>query len=333
MAKKFSIIIPNWNGINHLGECLDAIDSQTFRDFEVILVDNGSIDGSPEFVRNNHPSVRIVKLCENLGFAAGVNAGIRSAQGEYICLLNNDTETDQHWLENLSVAIRDYPEVWIFASKLLKYYDRGVIDSAGDDYDLWLGPYKIGENQPTEAYTERRFIFGPCGGGGCYRRELFARVGFFDEDFFAYFEDVDLSFRANWRGFRSLFVPEAVIYHKVAATSGGDSLNRERFEIMRRRNYLLLLAKNYPASFLASYLPFILLAHFCKLLLNILRGRWRVAIKTQCEIAQKLPVMMEKRRAVMAGRSISNREMRARCSQKYGSMMGFFKGKLKRVTA
>lgn len=324
----FSVIIPNWNGRHHLAGCFDSLARQAFRDFEVILVDNASTDGSAGFVRGHFPDAGIVELHKNAGFAGGVNAGIRAAKGEYIVLLNNDTEAEPHWLEKIALAIREHPDVWIFASKLLNYYDRDIVDSAGDALDLSLGPYKIGEYEPSENHREQRFIFGACGGGGCYKRDLFDRIGLFDEDFFAYFEDIDLSFRANWAGFRCLSVPGAVVYHKVAATSGADTRSRDRFDMMRRRNYLFMIVKNYPLPFLVCHGPFICAAHFLKFILNLCRGRFRVALMTQWEIAKGLPRMVAKRRAIMAGRRITNAEMKSRCAPKYGGWRGFFRKKL-----
>jgi len=292
------------------------------------MIDNGSSDGSVEFVHCFFPHVRTVALYTNSGFAAGVNRGINAACGKFLVLLNNDTNTEAHWLENLVQAIHEYPDIWIFASKLLNYYDRNIIDSAGDALDLTLGPYKIGEFQQSESDQDRRFIFGACGGGGCYKRELFDRIGLFDEDFFAYFEDVDLSFRANWAGYRCLSVPDAVIYHKVAATSGASSANRDRFDIMRRRNYLFLIIKNYPLPFLVQHLPFILTSHSLKFLLNLCRGRFQVAFLTQWEILKGLPKMLNKRRAIMAARRIGNAEMKSLCVPKYGGWWGFVRKKM-----
>jgi GT2 family glycosyltransferase len=325
---QFSVIIPNWNGKHHLEECLDSLCKQAFDNFETVLVDNGSNDGSVEFVCSKFPKVRIVALTENIGFAAGVNRGIEAAHGDYIVLLNNDTEVEQHWLESLALAMRANSDVWIFASKLLNYYDRKIIDSAGDALDLSLGPYKLGEFNLSEICRERCFIFGACGGGGCYKRELFDRIGLLDEDFFAYFEDVDLSFRANWAGFRCLSVPDAVIYHKVAATSGTSTSSKDRFDIMRRRNYLFLIIKNYPFTLLVQHGPFICAAHFLKFILDLCRGRFRVAFMTQWEIAKGLPKMLKKRQAIMAGRRISNTEMKSRCVPKYGGWLGFLRKKL-----
>lgn len=324
----FTVIIPNWNGRHHLQECLESLRVQSFPDFETLLVDNGSSDGSVEYVRQEWPEVEIVALPENIGFAAGVNRGIEASRGKFVVLLNNDTLVDSHWLESLAAAIRQNPDVPIFASKLLNYYDRAIVDSAGDAIDLSLGPYKIGEFQPSERFPERRFIFGACGGGGCYRREIFDRIGFFDEDFFAYFEDVDFSFRANWAGFRTLFVPDAIIYHKVAATSGASSKNRDRFDILRRRNFIFLVIKNYPASFLVRHLPFIVCAHLLKFISYVLQGRWKVAFGTQRAILAGLPAMLRKRRQVMGMRKIANFEMRSFCTSKYGGVSAFLRKKL-----
>lgn len=328
MPPLFSVIIPNWNGRHQLDDCLNSLRRQIFDSFEAVLVDNGSSDGSADFVITTFQEVRVVVLKENVGFAASVNRGIEVAQGEYVVLLNNDTEVDPHWLGNLELVIRENPGVWLFASKLLNYYDRAIIDSAGDGLNLWFGPYKIGENELSDNYRRQTLIFGACGGGGCYKRELFDRIGLFDEDFFAYFEDIDLSFRANWAGYRCLSVPDAIVYHKVAATSGANSQNRERFDILRRRNYIFTIVKNYPASFLLQYLPFILTLHWLKFLLNLCRGRFRLAFMTQWEIVKGLPGMWRKRQAVMSVRRISNAEMKSRCISKYGGWRGFARKKL-----
>ncbi|KAB0672329.1 glycosyltransferase family 2 protein [Oryzomonas sagensis] len=327
-ACQFSIIIPNWNGIEHIEECLLSVGQQRFKDFDVVVVDNASTDRSVQFIHEHFPGVKVVALADNLGFSAGVNCGIRASIGKFVVLLNNDTVVAPNWLENLVKAIQDNPNVSIFASKLLNYYDRGVIDSAGDALDLSLGPYKIGEYQPKGQFSESRFIFGACGGGGCYRREIFDQIGAFDEDFFAYFEDIDLSFRANWAGIRTLFVPDAVIYHKIAATSGASSANKDRFDILRRRNFIFLVIKNYSLPLLARHLPFIMLGHVAQFLRNISQRRWRVAFETQWMILNGLSGMMRKRRQILAARMIGTGEMRELCSSKYGGTVAFLRKKL-----
>lgn len=329
---RFSVIIPNWNGCHHLGECLRTLAAQTFGDFETLLVDNASTDGSVAFVREHFPGVGIIELNENAGFAGGVNVGIRASRGEYVVLLNNDTAVESDWLMRLDRAISENPHIWLFASLLVNYYDRSRVDSAGDAFDLCLGPFKIGEREEVHRHLVRRMVFGACGGGGCYKHELFERIGLFDEDFFAYFEDSDLSFRANWHGLRCLAVPDAVIYHKIGGTSDADPARRDRFDIMRRRNYIFLIVKNYPSGFLLRYLPFIVASHCLAFLAAILRGRTGVALKTQREIVKGLPGMLAKRRLIMAQRRITNDDMRSRCSRKYGSWTGYLHKKITRGT-
>lgn len=327
---RFSVIIPNWNGRHHLEECLQSLQRQSFRNYEVVLVDNASRDGSVPFVREHFPGVSILELGENHGFAGGVNAGIRASRGEYVVLLNNDTAVERDWLSHLDRAVTENRHIWLFASLLVNYYDHSLVDSAGDAFDLCLGPYKIGEREPVRQHLSRRLIFGACGGGGCYRRELFDRIGLFDEDFFAYFEDSDLSFRANWSGLRCLAVPEAVIYHKVGGTSDADRASRDRFDVMRRRNYIFLIVKNYPLEFLARYAPFIVASHCLTFLTMMLRGRIGVALSTQLEIVKGLPGMLTKRRRIMARRRITNAAMKSLCCHKYGSWTGFLRKKLSR---
>lgn len=329
----FSVIIVNWNGVRHLAQCLESLRRQSLVDFEIVLVDNGSSDGSVEFVKNNYPEVTLTELQENAGFAGGVNAGIKASCGDYVVLLNNDTEVSAAWLEQLSAAVETHPDVFIFASKLVNYFQRMLIDSAGDGMDLCAGPYKIGELQPSDQFKNYRFIFGACGGGGCYKRELFDRIGFFDEDFFAYFEDSDLSFRANWAGYRCLFVPEAVIYHKVGGTADANQASRARFDIMRRRNFFFLIIKNYPASFLLRYFPYFFAVHCLVFLANLLRGHFNVAFMTQFEIAKGLPAMLRKRKIILQERVITSKQMLSRCEPKCRGRLWFLRRKCNSVLA
>jgi GT2 family glycosyltransferase len=331
MPPFFSVVIPNWNGKHHLDECLTSLRGQTFKSFETVLVDNGSSDGSVEYVRSNFPEVKLCILPENIGFAGGVNAGIKASAGSYVVLLNNDTEVVEQWLEHLAAAITAHPDLFIFASNLVNYFERDLVDSAGDGMDLSLGPYKIGERLPVQGFKGTRFIFGACGGGGCYKRELFEEIGLFDEDFFAYFEDVDLSFRANWAGHRCLSVPDAVIYHKVGGTSDTNQARRDRFDIMRRRNFFYLILKNYPISFLLKFFPFIFVSHCLLFVVNLFRGRFKVALMTQWDIVKGLPKVLVKRQSIMSSRRISNAQMHALCLPKYGSWGGFLRKKFASV--
>lgn len=332
----FSVIIPNWNGRSHLPECLDSLQRQTFKAFETIVVDNGSTDGSADLVRTQYPEVTLVTLPENRGFAGGVNAGIRIARGEYMALLNNDTAVDVGWLHALRQATLEYPDVWLFASKLVNYFDRSLVDSAGDGMDLDLGPYKIGDGESVEKYDKSGLIFGACGGGASYRRALLDKIGLFDEDYFAYYEDVDLAFRANWAGHRCLFVPGAVIYHKIGGTAAARPDAQQRFAVMTRRNLFMLIVKNYSLGLLLRHGFAILSLTALRKIGILLDGKipWRRRLSEiflpELQFLRRLPSILNKRRAVMRLRVLSDREMERLCARPPGQGRFFLTAWLRR---
>lgn len=243
---RFSIIIPNWNGQKFLKTCLDSLQAQSFSDFEIILVDNGSTDDSIKYVAKNYPKIKIIALPKNIGFAGGVNTGIKVAQGKIITLLNNDTELDVDWLKEIDSAATEQPEAGFFATKMLDFKHRDIIDSCGNGL-AWSGrSYAIGRNQKNDQkWSKTRFVFGACGGAAAYRRELFNKVGLFDETFFSYLEDVDLDFRAQLQGFKCLFVPEAKVYHLGSATYGRHSPGTFCLVTKNRWHFIY---KNFPLS-------------------------------------------------------------------------------------
>lgn len=257
---KVTIIIPNWNGKHFLKTSLNSLKGQTFKDFEIIVVDNGSTDGSIEFLQDNYPEVRIIRFSENRGFSAAVNAGIKEAKGEYIALLNNDAEVDPKWLEELVYALERYPEVGFCASKMVNYFNRSIIDTAGDGFSRYGIAFKRGSGKPDgPEYNKEEYVFGACGGAAIYRREVFDKIGLFDEDFFAYLEDVDLSFRAQLRGFKCLYVPTAIVYHMMGGTSGGKSYSVKRMA-GKVANKLFVLIKDMPGTLILKNLFFIFFA-------------------------------------------------------------------------
>ncbi len=217
-----SVIIPNWNGAAHLPTCLESLRRQTWRDFEVIVVDNGSEDGSLELLAREYPEVRVLALGENRGFAGACNAGIRAAQGELIVLLNNDTEADPRWLEEVVAAFGRHPEAGIVASKMLLFDRRDTFHTAGDYYRVDGRPGNRGVWQTDRGqYDREEYVFSACGGSAAYRRSMLDDVGLLDEEFFYSCEDVDLAWRAQPAGWRCVYAPRAVVYHKLSATGGG----------------------------------------------------------------------------------------------------------------
>jgi len=182
--KIISIIVLNWNGKVYLKECLESLAAQTYKNFEVIFVDNGSIDGSIEYVKNNFPEVKILTLIKNTGFCKGNNEGIKISNGEYVALLNNDTKTDPYWLEELHKAILKYPSVGFYASKIIFYSDREKIDAVGDGYSFCGAGFKRGHFEHKDKYNKEEKVFGSCAGAAIYKKSMLNDIGLLDEDFF-----------------------------------------------------------------------------------------------------------------------------------------------------
>lgn len=256
-----SIVIPNWNGAHHLPVCLNALQIQTYPHLEVILVDNGSTDGSQTLVEEQYPEVRLLALDRNLGLTGGNNLGFRAAQGEVLISLNNDTEATPGLVEALVSALLEHPEAGMAAAKILLFDRRDVLHSAGDGYGVDGIPFNRGVWQRDEGqFDEPGWIFGGCGGAVAYRRAMLDDVGLFDESFFMYCEDVDLNWRAQLAGWRCWYTPEAVVYHKLSATGGGAIAS-----FYTGRNTIWVIAKNYPGALLRKYWP------------HVVRGQWTIS--------------------------------------------------------
>jgi GT2 family glycosyltransferase len=256
-----TIVIPNWNGAEHLPVCLDALRAQTYPHFQVLLVDNGSTDGSQALVTEQYPEVQLLALDRNLGLTGGNNMGFRAAQGEVLISLNNDTEAHPRFIEALVTALVEHPEAGMAASKMLLFDRRNHIHSAGDGYGCNGIPFNRGVWQRDEGqFDEPGWIFGGCGGAVAYRRAMLEEIGLFDESFFMYCEDVDLNWRAQLAGWRCWYTPEAIVYHKLSATGGGPIAS-----YYTGRNTLWVIAKNYPGSLLRKSWP------------QILRAQWLIA--------------------------------------------------------
>ncbi|RME39062.1 MAG: glycosyltransferase family 2 protein [Thermoflexia bacterium] len=298
-----SVIIPNWNGAAHLPTCLESLRRQTWRDFEVIVVDNGSEDGSLELLAREYPEVRVLALGENRGFAGACNAGIRAAQGELIVLLNNDTEADPRWLEEVVAAFGRHPEAGIVASKMLLFDRRDTFHTAGDYYRVDGRPGNRGVWQTDRGqYDREEYVFSACGGSAAYRRSMLDDVGLLDEEFFYSCEDVDLAWRAQLAGWRCVYAPRAVVYHKLSATGGGPIAS-----FYDGRNFLYLLVKDYPGDLWRRYWPLILRAQF-RLAWEAIRA-WRGAaararLRGMLAGLLGIPRMLRKRRAVQRRRRV-----------------------------
>ena len=248
------IVIPNYNGREMLQICLDSLAAQSYENFEVIVVDNGSSDGSVELIHQRYPDVQLIELDQNLGFSAAVNHGIEQSTGEWVLLLNNDIEMDPHCLEKLAAATAGEPSYRMFALKMLSFHQRDVLDGAGDGVLRGGVGYRFGTMEADGAkYSLKREVFGACAGAALYHRSLFEQIGLFDADFFAYLEDVDFNLRAVRAGHCCCFVPQARVYHVGSATSG-SKINALTVRLTTRNN-IWVVCKNIPLLLFVQFLP------------------------------------------------------------------------------
>ena len=299
-----SVIVLNWNGKHFLKECLGSLGDQTFKGFETVLVDNGSTDGSVEYVKQYFPEVEVIALPDNVGFARGSNVGIQASKGEYVALLNNDTKTDPRWVEALKIALDTHPEVGFCASKMLFYNRPDIINAAGDVYYSCGVASQRGCFQPDgEDFSRAEYVFGACAGAAMYRRAMLEDIGLLDGDFFAYAEDVDLSFRAQLMGYKCLFVPDAIIYHHYHGTS---THQWDTAFYLSRRNCLYVIVKNLPTDLLLKNLPVILSYYLVGDIWHILNRRGRDVVRSRFDNVKNLMRMLRKRRAIQARRRVSS---------------------------
>lgn len=301
---RVSIIIPTWNGLAYLRPCLDSLKEQSYGDFEVIVVDNGSSDGSVTTLLQEYPEVQVLPLAENGGYSRGCNAGIQIAQGEILVMLNNDTETDPRWVESLVRALDSHPDAGSAASRIMLFDRRDTLHSAGDSYGLDGLPDSRGVWQRFgPPYDAEAYVFGGCGGAVAYRRELLEAVGAFEEAFFMYCEDVDLNWRAQLAGWKCIYTPDAVVYHHLSATGGGPLAS---YHV--GRNTLWVIARNVPASLLKRHGRKIAAAqwHLARDAMRSWRGRAaRARLRGQLVGILTSPRWIKARRALLRSSRVS----------------------------
>jgi GT2 family glycosyltransferase len=317
-----SVVIVNWNGKHLLGECLDSLLAQSVGGIEIILVDNGSQDGSAEYVLERYHDVRVVSLPENIGFAGGNNAGIRTASGKYIALLNNDTKVDPFWLSSLLQEAEKSPAMTgMWASKILSYDHPDVIDNVGllmypDGLGRGKGRLEVDKGQ----YDRPGEAFFPSGCAGLYRRKMLDEIDLFDEEFFAYADDVDLGLRARLAGWQCIYVPSAKVYHKYSASSSAHSPFKA---FLVERNRIWVLLKYYPIEMIVIS-PFVTLTRLLVHLYGALTGKgasgrfseqnsalqaMAILLKAWYSALSALPGIIRQRRAFSPLRRIGRREL------------------------
>ena len=304
-----SVILVTWNSAVHMPHCLDCLAAQTLKDFEVVLVDNGSTDGSLDGLESRWPglTLRMKRLDENRGFAAANNLGARLARGHWLALLNTDAFPDPGWLEKLLQAAGHYPEFSFFASRQLQANTPQLLDGAGDAFHISGLAWRRFAGWPSAQFgLEPKEVFSPCAAAALYSRQAFLQVGGFDEDFFSYHEDVDLGFRLRLQGFRCLYVPEAVVEHIGSATLGTQS----DFALYHwQRNFIWSFIQNMPSALLWGALPAHLMANFIYQVYYTFRGHGSVLWKGKKDALRGFSHALHKRQKIQKTLQVSSVEL------------------------
>lgn len=255
--------------MSYLRECLNSLMNQNFS-FITIVVDNNSQDGSVEYIKKHYPEITLIENKENLGFAKAVNQGIKASKSEYVFILNNDTEIESDCISNLLNCIEKDENIFAVSSKMIQYHDRTKMDNAGGEYTILGWTKLVGFGKSPLLYDKKREVFSACAGAALYRRSIFNEIGFFSENFFAYMEDVDISFRARINGYKCVYCPKAIVYH-VGSASTGSRYNEFKIRLAARNNVCLPF-KNMPWPMLALNFVFLLMGYFIKYLFFSFKG-------------------------------------------------------------
>ena len=280
-----SVVIPNFNGIAFLDSVLASLEGQTLNNFEVILVDNGSTDGSCSFVTANYPWVHLIELSENFGFCGAVNAGIRAAKAPYVLLLNNDTEVKEDFVEEMLAAIRRHKNAFSCGARMVQYHDRDKLDDVGNYYCALGWSFARGRGKDIHAYETEDRIFSACAGAAIYRKKILEKIGYFDEEHFAYLEDTDIGYRARIYGYENWYAPKAIVYH----VGSGSRYNQFKTRYSSRNN-IYLIYKNMPLLQIILNLPFLVAGFLVKFLFFAVKGmgkEYAAGIKNGFSISMK----------------------------------------------
>jgi GT2 family glycosyltransferase len=323
---KVSIIIVNWNGERFLKGCLGALSGQTYANYEIILVDNGSSDNSVCFTRENFPEVKLVALRENTGFTGGNAAGLEVAVGDFVALVNNDARPEKTWLENLIQPMLGDRTIGICASKII-FENPQILNSAGDGLTTAGVGFNRGLGQNTAQFDTPEPVFGACGAAVLYRRRMLDEIGFLDEDFFLYDEDTDLNFRAQLAGWKCIYVPTAVAYHVANATSRRLS---DLHVYYHTRNLEFVWIKNMPFGLMLRFAHHKVIQEFGSFCYLCLRhAKWVPFFRAKRDALRMLSVMLKKRAKIQARKRVPNRYVRSVLTSMF--TFSFFRRKMKQL--
>ncbi len=304
-----AVVMLNWNGLEDSLACLSALGAQT-QPHKVIAVDNASADKFCEIIETEQKDVALLKNSQNLGFAGGVNTGIRYALTHnfaYVALINNDATPEPDWLAELVKTAEEYPQAGIVTGKLLK--KDHTIDSTGDLYTSWGLAYPRGRGTAdiaAQKHTEE--VFGATGGASLYRSKMFEKIGLFDEDFFAYYEDVDISFRAQLAGWKVLYQPKAVAFHKIGASS---SKIKGFTTYQTIKNVPWIFIKNVPLPLFPVILPRLIIAYWSIVFSSIAKGALMPVVKGLCVSSIKTPKKLLERSTIQRHKKVTARYIKS----------------------
>ena len=280
-----TVIIPNYNGMKFMDECIRALNAQTYKNFRILAVDNGSSDGSAEWLREHQ--IDTIFLDKNTGFSGAVNIGILASETPYVLLLNNDTRVDEYFVAEMVRAIERSEKIFSVSSKMIQMYHPELMDDAGDMYSLLGWAFQRGVGQDIRRYKKACRVFSSCAGAAIYRRDIFEQIGYFDEMHFAYLEDIDVGYRARIEGYDNVYCPAAVVYHVGSGTSGSKY---NSFKVrLSARNSVYLNYKNMPAPFLIINALPILAGHIIKAVFFISKGFGRDYLRGLAEGLSTFP--------------------------------------------
>lgn len=303
ITASISLIIVNWNSGDLLLQCLNRLSKQTFSTANILIIDNASSDRLINYIKTNN-SLSTFKLKKNIGFAAGNNFALHKSRSEFVVLLNPDAFPEPDWLEKLLQAANKYPEFAAFGSRQLCHHNPNLLDGIGDAYHLsglvWRERHATIQ---TEADLHFREIFSPCAAAALYRRSALEEIGFFDKDYFCYVEDVDLGFRLRLAGYKSLYVPNAIVHHVGSATTGGQQSD---FSVYHgHRNLVWTYIKNMPPVLFWSMLPLHLALNIFTVIWFTIKGQGKIILKAKWDAIKSIPRMWAKRQYIQKNRKVS----------------------------
>ncbi|OGE14946.1 hypothetical protein A3F00_04185 [Candidatus Daviesbacteria bacterium RIFCSPHIGHO2_12_FULL_37_11] len=305
MKHLVSIVTPNFNGLEHLKECIPSLLKQTYKNIEIIVVDNGSTDESLKYLVEKFPKVFVIRLKINYGFSIAVNKGVKKSKGRYILVLNNDTKVERRCVEFLVQSARVHSEAGFISAKILQFDNIDKIDNAGDYVDSSGHLLTRGFGKSEKLFNRGDYIFLGTGSGTLFKKEVFTIIGSFDEDFFFYMEDADFCFRAQIAGFKGWFEPKAKIYHKRMGTSKKYIKN---FEALVFRNMTVMLIKNFPKSLFLYHFNWlkIILVHINTLRYLLFKGKLLDIIRVEFYLLIHIQDLFKKRRMVQDLKVVSD---------------------------